>query len=209
MPKLVLTVLVALPSFALAGCERATAGGAPAGTSPSAVSGPSAASAPAVTATGTALAPPPVAAPSAAPESGEPIPTIDAKLPVEKLDLAAFSKTSKEDKAKLIGKKLRLKGAVHSVSYNAMLFDARRALHGPVKEGAVNAVYAVELHGAKAPGETWSKQVASCFVDAKTQQELLADFKDSGVDVEVEGIVEATFNDLAPCRVVSKKVGKK
>ncbi len=203
MPKLVLTVLVAMLPIGLGGCERAAADGKAAGSSSSA------SRAPAVTATGAALAPPAVAAPSAAPESGEPIPTIDAKLPVEKLDLAAFSKTSKEDKAKLVGKKLRLKGAVHSVSYNAMLFDAQHALHGPVKKRAANAVYAVELHGAKAPGETWSKQVASCFVDAKTQQELLADFKGDGVNVEVEGIVEATFNDLAPCKVVSKKVGKK
>jgi hypothetical protein len=209
MSKPVLAVLVMLSPFALAACDRPSVEGTAVGASATAAANrppaPSVAVAPSAPAP-----PPPSSAPAAAePESGAPIPAIDAKLPVEKLDLAAFSKVKKEDKAKLVGKKLRLQGSIHMVSYNAMLFDERGALHGPVKEGATNAVYQVEIHGAKAPGETWSKQVASCFVDAKAQKELLADFNGNVVNLSVEGVVEATFNDLAPCRVISKKVAKK
>jgi hypothetical protein len=66
----------------------------------------------------------------------------------------------------------------------------------------------VEVYGAKAPGETWSKQTAVCYVDQKTQKELAADFMGNKITVEVEGIVDPTFNELAPCQLISKKVVK-
>src|SRR5262249_12275583 len=138
-----------------------------------------------------------------------PIPEIDPKLPVEKLDLAAFSKKTKEEKSALVGKKFRLKGEVHGVSYNAMIFDDEHRLWGPNPQGTVNGVYSVEVHGKKGLNETWSKETAVCFVDEKTQKELQADFRGNQIQVEVEGIVDSTFHDLAPCKVISKKVSKR
>ena len=187
------TVSVVLACLSLAACQKSRS------TEASATGGPSQSATPMLTASATAA--PLASAPAPAVVA---IPAIDEKLPAEKMNLAAFVKAVKADRTKLVGKKMHLDGEVHSVSQKAMVFDAEKhGLHGPEKEGTPGGVYGVEVWG-KTPDES-----ISCFVDQATSDALGSDVMSAKkIHVVVEGIVEPTFGDLAPCRVVSKKVGK-
>jgi len=192
------TALLVVSLLSLSACQEKPSGSQPTPT-PSAVPTTTAASSAAASA-----APSVAPKPSAEPKPVVPIPAIDEKLPVEKLDLAAFLKEKKANKDKLVGKKVRVRGIAHSISKLAMVFDAaKHGLHGPEGEDVPGGVYGVEIRG------NTSEESVSCFLDAKSAKEVEAAYAPpKKLELEVEGIVEPTFGQLAPCRVVSKKVEK-
>jgi hypothetical protein len=193
--KKALALVVA--SLSLVACQKGKS------TEATATSAPiQSATAAATTAAATTAAAPP--APASAQRVVVPIPAIDEKLPAEKLNLAAFVKAVKADKTKLVGKKIHVEGEVHGVSLRPMVFDAEKhGLHGPEKEGTPGGVYGVEVRGKTAD------DTISCFVDRPTSEVLGNDVMSlKKIHVVVEGIVEPTFGDLAPCKIVSKKIDK-
>lgn len=104
------------------------------------------------------------------------------------------------DRSKLVGKSFRVEGRVKSISLTPMA----KGLQGGAPEGAPGALYAVpfEVDGLADPGV--------CWVEREAQQDLLKSFSGGeSLHVTVEGVVEPVFGQLAPCKVVDKKLLKK
>jgi hypothetical protein len=186
---LVLTLVVGCHGQKHDGVDAAPSASA-SGASPVAVPSASAATAPSAT----AKAPPP---------PGLPIPALDSS-PAKAIDGAELKKLFDADKSRVVGKKFKMSGEMNSISYNAMTFGPDKGLHGPVDEGVENGVYSLTLRTKD------KNHLASCYVDRAEQQVQVSDFKNGGtMIVDVEGVVEPTFGDLAPCKVTGKRKVKK
>lgn len=200
-------VLMLGMAFALAACDgggSATSSSAPPAASSSAKAAPKAservnpAPAPSPSHVDAAPAAPSAAAAAAiAPGKDRGVVTVDALLEGWKKEPTAW-----------VNSTVKIKGSVQSYTENTFTLDAQ-GLHGPDKAGTYFGVYLVD------PGAKGNADTTGCFLEeGKSLEEVRAAFKKydnikEEVIVEMSGPIEATFGNVAPCKITSVSIAKR